>query len=155
VFALNPALQLPLVAVRNVRACRFCTAMTQVGIARLGSGATRQKLALERGANPKLSRRTCTWEYEPQSRRGKSAGVAKRPRELIISPETPHVTIRNFCIACTARGSGERDWRLASSPTRPKSLYDSHFFRLLYGERSAFLRLTSHSHPSLRCPQAY
>ena len=49
-----------------------------------------EKLALERGTNPKLSRRMCTCEYGLQSCRGKSAGVAKRPRELSPS-EIPHV----------------------------------------------------------------
>jgi hypothetical protein len=35
----------------------------------------------ERWTNPKLVRRTCTCEYGLQSCRGKSAGVAKQPRE--------------------------------------------------------------------------
>ena len=38
-------------------------------------------MVLERWTNPKLSRRTCTCEYGLQSCSGKSAGVAKRPRE--------------------------------------------------------------------------
>jgi hypothetical protein len=38
-------------------------------------------MVLERWTNPKRSRRTCTCEYGLQSCRGKSACVAKRPRE--------------------------------------------------------------------------
>jgi hypothetical protein len=55
---------------------------------RNGFGTGRQKMALGRWTNPKLSRRTCTCEYGLQSRRGKSAGVAKRPRELISHPKS-------------------------------------------------------------------
>jgi hypothetical protein len=43
--------------------------------------AGRQRMVLERWTNPKLSRRTCSPRYGLQSCRGKSAGVAKRPRE--------------------------------------------------------------------------
>jgi hypothetical protein len=39
----------------------------------------RQKMALERWTNPKLSRRMCTCEYGLQLCRWKSAGVAKWP----------------------------------------------------------------------------
>jgi hypothetical protein len=61
-------------------------------------GAGRQKRVLVDGTNPKLSRRTCTSEYGLHSWRGKSAGVAKRPRER-SPPEIPTVTIRDFLIA--------------------------------------------------------
>jgi hypothetical protein len=47
----------------------------------VGFGTGWQLLVLERRPNPKLSRRTCTCEYGLHSCRGKSAGVAKRPRE--------------------------------------------------------------------------
>ena len=58
----------------------------QLRIRRRGFGTGRQRMVLERGTNPKRSRRTCTCEYGLQSWRGKSAGVAKRPRELISHP---------------------------------------------------------------------
>jgi hypothetical protein len=48
--------------------------------ARFGTGGDRE-WALERGTNPKHSHRTCSCEYGLPSWRGKSAGVAKRPRE--------------------------------------------------------------------------
>jgi hypothetical protein len=55
-------------------------------------------MVLERWTNPKRSRLTCSPRYGLQSCRGKSTGVAKRPRER--SPtRNPNVTIRNFCIA--------------------------------------------------------
>jgi hypothetical protein len=41
----------------------------------------RPKMALERGTNPKRSHRACACEYGLQPWIGKSAGVAKRPRE--------------------------------------------------------------------------
>jgi hypothetical protein len=53
---------------------------------RVGTG--RQKLALERCTTPKLARRTSSPRYGLQSCRGKSAGVAKRPRELISHPKS-------------------------------------------------------------------
>ena len=43
---------------------------------------------LERGTNPKLARRMCTREYALPSCRGNSAGVAKRPHELISHPKS-------------------------------------------------------------------
>jgi hypothetical protein len=46
-----------------------------------------RKLALERWTTPKRLRRTCCPRYGPQSRRGKPAGVAKRPRELLSHPK--------------------------------------------------------------------
>jgi hypothetical protein len=58
-------------------------------------GTGRQKLVLERGTKPKLSRRACTCEYGLQSCRGESAGVAKRPRERISHPKS----LPNFFIA--------------------------------------------------------
>jgi hypothetical protein len=56
-------------------------------------------MVLERGTHPKHSRRTCSpWHGLQSCWRGKSAGVAKRPREL--SPtRNPYRYIRNFCIA--------------------------------------------------------
>jgi hypothetical protein len=45
-------------------------------------------MALERWTNPRLSRRTCTCEFGLQLWRGKSAGAAKRPRELISHPKS-------------------------------------------------------------------
>jgi hypothetical protein len=57
-------------------------------------GTARQKMALERGTNPKHLRPTCTCEYGLHSRRAKSAGVAKQPRERDSRPEIP--TVRRF-----------------------------------------------------------
>ena len=57
------------------------TAVQNLRIVMLGFGTGRQKSVLEREMTPKVSRRTCTCEYGLQSCRGKSAGVAKRPRE--------------------------------------------------------------------------
>jgi hypothetical protein len=51
---------------------------------------------LERGKNPKLSRRTCSPRYGLQSCRGKTAGVAKRPRERSPTRNPHRHTIRNF-----------------------------------------------------------
>jgi hypothetical protein len=51
-------------------------------------------MALERWGNPKLALRACTCEYGLQSWRGKSAGVAKRPREE--SPDTLTLRFATF-----------------------------------------------------------
>jgi hypothetical protein len=67
-------------------------AKKRLRIVTLGFGAGRQKLALGRWTNPKLPRRTCSPRYALQPRRGKSAGVAKRPRGRHPSPDTPTVT---------------------------------------------------------------
>jgi hypothetical protein len=57
-------------------------ATKQLRIVTLGWGTRGdRKRPLQRWTNPKLSRRTCTCECGLQSCRGKSAGVAKRPRE--------------------------------------------------------------------------
>jgi hypothetical protein len=65
------------------------------------------EMVLERGGNPKRSRRTCTGGYEPQSRRGKSAGVANLP------PETPHDSqlFSSCMLSFTAaeRGAGAKE----------------------------------------------
>jgi hypothetical protein len=63
----------------------LCTATTKLRIVTLGFGTARQKMVLERGTNPKHPRRTCSSRYGVPSWRGKSAGVAKRPR--VRSPE--------------------------------------------------------------------
>ena len=64
--------------------------MTQkLRIVTLRFGAVRQKMVLERWTNPKRSRRTCICEFGLPSCRGKSAGVAKRPRERSISHPKP------------------------------------------------------------------
>ena len=55
-------------------------------IGRLGFGTGRQKMALERWTIPKLQRRTCSPRYGRPYWRKNSAGVAKRPRELISHP---------------------------------------------------------------------
>jgi hypothetical protein len=56
-------------------------------------GTERQRMVLERWTNPKLSRRTCSPESGLQSCRGKSAGVAKRPRER-PTPDPKSLTSR-------------------------------------------------------------
>jgi hypothetical protein len=45
-------------------------------------------MVLERRTDLKRSRRTCSPQYGLPSRRGNSAGVAKRPRELIAHPKS-------------------------------------------------------------------
>ena len=67
--------------------CVWHAAMTKLRIGRVGFGTRRQKMALERCTNPKLTRRTCRCEYGLQLCRGKSAGVAKRPRVSDVPPE--------------------------------------------------------------------
>jgi hypothetical protein len=54
----------------------------------IGFGTGRQKMALERCTTPTLSRRTCRSRYGLPSWRRKSAGGAKRPRELVSHPES-------------------------------------------------------------------
>jgi hypothetical protein len=51
-----------------------------------------KKMVLERWTKTKLSRRKCSPRYGLQSCRGKSAGVAKRPREL--SPHRKSLLLR-------------------------------------------------------------
>jgi hypothetical protein len=65
-------------------------ARQKLRIGLLGFGSGRQKMVLERGKNPKLSRRTCTREYGLQSLRGKSAGVTKRRRERSPTEGNPY-----------------------------------------------------------------
>jgi hypothetical protein len=77
-------------ATQDVQRMKRCL---RIGTRRVWHTA-RQKTALERWTNPKLSRRTCTCEYGLQCCRGESAGVAKPPRE-----RSPTVPIRHFCIA--------------------------------------------------------
>jgi hypothetical protein len=76
------------------------TAMKQVANrnAKVGHGGDRER-PLNDGHNPNLRGVSVHASYGLQSCRGKSAGVAKRPRER--SPtRNPSVTFRNFiCIA--------------------------------------------------------
>jgi hypothetical protein len=78
-------------------------AMKKLRIVTLGVGTGRQKMVLERGANPTLSRRTCSPRYGLQSGRGESAGVAKRPRER--SP-TRNPYVSQLFEACCGTGLG-------------------------------------------------
>jgi hypothetical protein len=89
------------------------SAMQKLRIVTIRFGTARKKLALERWTHPKPQRRKCSPLYEVPSCRGKSAGVAKRPREH-YPPKIPHGTIRNFSITlshktlpppCTRRGA--------------------------------------------------
>jgi hypothetical protein len=90
-------------------------------IVTLGFGTGRQKMALERWTTPKLSRRTCAYEYGLQSCRGKSAGVAKRPRDRVsdLPPEIPYVAIRFFIAAQAAWDVPVATYR-ASTPIPPR-----------------------------------
>jgi hypothetical protein len=77
----------------------------KTGANRLGFGTARQRMALERWTNHKPQRRTRSpfrgYRNGVPSCRGKSAGVAKRPRER--SPtRNPSVTIRNLLHRCTS-----------------------------------------------------
>jgi hypothetical protein len=69
-------------------------------IGMVGFGAARQKLALERWTNPKRLRRTCTCESGLQACRGKSAGVAKRPRVSSSAPRNPFYDSHTFPSLC-------------------------------------------------------
>ena len=94
-------------------------------------------MGLERWTKPKLSRRMCTCEYGLQSCREKSAGVAKRPRELISPTRTrtascellhrnPNVTIRNFFVGLSAyarRGIYHGKMRRQCRKTRARASY--------------------------------
>jgi hypothetical protein len=59
---------------------------------------------LNDGQNPKLSRRTCSPRYGLQSWGGKSAGVAKRPRELISHPKSLPLRFATFASLYGPRG---------------------------------------------------
>jgi hypothetical protein len=56
---------------------------TRLRIVVLRFGTARQKMHLERWTNPNRSRRTSSPQYGLRPCRGESAGVAKRPRDLI------------------------------------------------------------------------
>ena len=68
------------------RACLKAMQKSRIVTLRFGTG--RQKIALERCTTPTLSRRTCRSRYGLPSWRRKSAGGAKRPRELVSHPES-------------------------------------------------------------------
>jgi hypothetical protein len=61
--------------VRVLQRCESCESQ------RFGFGTARQRVALERWTNPKPQRRARSLRYGVPSCRGKSARVAKRPRE--------------------------------------------------------------------------
>jgi hypothetical protein len=65
------------------------TSVQKLRIVTLRFGSGRQKMALERWTNPKLSRRACSPRYGVQHWRGKSADAAKRRREHISHPKPP------------------------------------------------------------------
>ena len=76
------------------------TAVTKLRIGLVGFGTGREKVPLERGTNPKRSRRTCSPRHGLQSWGGKSTG-----RETAIShPKSP---IRNFFLGRGWRAVGE------------------------------------------------
>jgi hypothetical protein len=82
----------------------------QLRIVTLRVGAGRQKVVLERWTNPKLSRRTCTCKYGLQWCRGRSAGVAKRPREPTPHPKPPTVTLRSLTVASRGHVGSHGPW---------------------------------------------
>jgi hypothetical protein len=66
-----------------------CPTASHVGVAnRPSRGLARgdRKMPLERGTNPRISRRTCSPRYALRYRRPDWAGVAKQRRELISHP---------------------------------------------------------------------
>jgi hypothetical protein len=72
-----------------------------VTLARFGAG--RQKMVLEGRTTPTLPRRACFPRHGLQSWRGKSAGVAKQPRELISPTKSLSVrfaTFESLCSSC-------------------------------------------------------
>jgi hypothetical protein len=74
---------------QGAQRCKSCESET------LRFSTARQKMVLERRTHPKRLRRTCTCVYALQSWRGESAGVAKRPRELISHPKPPYLPSRS------------------------------------------------------------
>jgi hypothetical protein len=82
----------------------------------LGFGTGRQRTVLERWIRPNLSRRTCTCEYKPCT--GTIVSRETGPVRPISHPETPHVTIRDFCIAVTAGALGHHP---LPAPPLPRS----------------------------------
>jgi outer membrane biosynthesis protein TonB len=100
------------------------TATHKLRIVTLGTG--RQKRLLERWTNLKHSRRTCTCECELRSWRGKSAGVAKRPRER--SPTRNPLRydshfLNRYTFPCC--------WRQPSQPNAVRAARRSNTFLLL------------------------
>jgi hypothetical protein len=63
------------------------TIETILRIGRLGFGAGRQRMALERGTTLTLMKRPCSPQRGLQSHQRNCAGVAKRRRELIPTPK--------------------------------------------------------------------
>jgi hypothetical protein len=108
------------------------TAMRKLRIVMLGFGTGRQKTVLDRGTNPKLSRRTCACEYGLQSCRGKSAGVVKRPRER--SPtRNPYRYDSHFLHRCGRFKQRLLFNQLRLSPAREPCLGPSPLVRLRSG----------------------
>jgi hypothetical protein len=63
------------------------TIETILRIGRLGFGAGRQRMALERGTTLTLMKRPCSPQRGLQSHQRNCAGVAKRRREVIPTPK--------------------------------------------------------------------
>jgi hypothetical protein len=113
------------------------TAVKSLRIVTLGFGTGRQKRALQRWTNPKPQRRTRSPRYGLPSCRGKSAGVAKRPRERSptrtpyrydsqllhrcmrcgITDEVPHVRVLAVRV-CIEGQQRERNVYARLSPSR-------------------------------------
>jgi hypothetical protein len=95
-------------------------AIKKLRIVAFGFGAGRQKMVLGRWTNLKRSPCTCTCEYGLQSCRGKSADVAKRPRERFQLIQLLHAVLDPALINAAAaaadvtkpaespRGSGKK-----------------------------------------------
>jgi hypothetical protein len=102
-------------------------AMKKLRIERFGFGTGRQKLVLERCTKPKRMRRTCRPRYGLPSCRGKSAGVAKRPRELISHPKSPQSDSQLL-----HRCEPGRPWALPQrSSLQPRKLFPTSAPRIL------------------------
>jgi hypothetical protein len=78
--------------------CIGRTAVRKSRIGRLGFGTGRQRMALERGTSPKLSRRTCSPRYGLHRVEG-NRRASRNGRVSDLPPEIPNVTIRNWFIA--------------------------------------------------------
>jgi hypothetical protein len=90
----------------------------RIGLLRFGAG--RQKMVLERWTHPKLSRRACSLRYEVPSRRGKSAGAAKRPceRSPTRNPQRHDSQLFHRCATFIISGIWLHTGSAATAPAR-------------------------------------
>jgi hypothetical protein len=74
----------------------------------------RQRMALKRGTNPKVSRRACTCVSSGYTT--VEGGVAKRPRELISHPKSLMLRFATFR-RCIGAALPRRVWTVVSNPS--------------------------------------